>query len=123
MKSIRLPNYLRGARKAIGLSQKELAYLLGSESASNITRYERFSRMPALPTALALLAILDLPPNELFAGLYDESRRAVSANASRLVKEMEGQTSTQHSPVKRAFLKRLAGGELNKDGIPYEPHR
>ncbi|MBX3177722.1 MAG: helix-turn-helix transcriptional regulator [Candidatus Hydrogenedentes bacterium] len=119
----RLPNYLRGARKALGLSQKELAFLLGAETASNVTRYEHFRRTPTLPTALALEAILDMPVRELFAGLFAEAEGASAAQAKKLLIFMEGLQSNRHSPVKRAFLDSLAGkAPMNSNSI-YDPHR
>ncbi|MEK7793584.1 MAG: helix-turn-helix transcriptional regulator [Candidatus Hydrogenedentota bacterium] len=118
-----LPNYLRGARKAIGFSQKELAFLLGAETASNVTRYERFARTPTLSTALALEAILDMPVRELFAGLFEEAESATAAQAKKLLAQMEGITSFQYSPVKRAFLENLAGKASPKQDATYGAHR
>lgn len=119
----RLPNYLRGARKALGLSQKELAFLLGAETASNVTRYEHFLRTPTLPTALALEAILDMPVRELFAGLFAEAEGASAAQAKKLLIFMEGLQSNRHSSVKQAFLDSLAGKvPMNSNSI-YEPRR
>lgn len=121
--SDRLPNYLRGARKAIGFTQKELAFLLGAETASNVTRYEHFRRTPTLPTALALEAILDMPVRELFAGLFAEAEGATAAQAKKLLISMEGLQSNRHSPVKRAFLDSLAGKAPMNSHSTYEPHR
>ena len=49
----RLPNYLRTYRKRAYLTQDELAFLLGTESGTRVSRYERFSREPAFQTVLA----------------------------------------------------------------------
>ena len=118
-----LPNYLRGARKAIGFSQKELAFLLGAETASNITRYERFARTPALPTALALEAILGMPVRDLFAGLFEEAESVAAARAKRLLTQLEGLTNSQYSSVKRAFLENLAGKASPKHDPTYGARR
>jgi transcriptional regulator with XRE-family HTH domain len=82
MRSRRLPNYLRTHRKQSGLSQEEVAFLLGSEDGSQISRYEKRHRLPPLETALACEAIFGIPVSELFAGVREgiakdiEKRRA-----------------------------------------------
>src|SRR5258708_38807061 len=48
-----LHNYLRAHRKRLGLSQDEVAYLLGAESGAKVCRYERLVRGASLETALA----------------------------------------------------------------------
>ena len=66
MASSQLPNYLRTHRKRLGLSQDEVAYLLGAESGAKASRYERFSREPGFRTALACEAVFQRPIRELF---------------------------------------------------------
>src|SRR4051794_13547660 len=72
MSSTPLPNYLRSNRKRSGLSQDEVAFLLGAQSGAKVCRNERFVREPSLATALAYQAIFQRPASELFGGLYEE---------------------------------------------------
>jgi transcriptional regulator with XRE-family HTH domain len=65
----RLENYLRTYRKKAGLSQREVAFLLGCEDGAQISRYEKRRRLPPLETALACEAIFGVPIAELFAGV------------------------------------------------------
>ncbi len=67
-----LPHYLRTFRRKSGLSQAEVAFLLGSESGSRVSRYERFHRMPGLEIAIAYAVVFQAPMSELFAGLHDQ---------------------------------------------------
>jgi transcriptional regulator with XRE-family HTH domain len=87
----RLPNYLRTFRKRAGLSQKDVALLLGCTNESKASRYERFVREPTLVTALACEALFGIPLSELFAGIYDEAYEAVVTRARLLIEQIEKQ--------------------------------
>jgi transcriptional regulator with XRE-family HTH domain len=65
----RLENYLRTYRKQAGLSQREVAFLMGCEDGAQISRYEKRHRLPPLETALACEIIFGVPMSELFAGV------------------------------------------------------
>ena len=84
MTSSQLPNYLRANRKRLGLSQDEVAFLLGTQSGAKVCRYERFKRAPALETAFAFEAIFRRPARELFCGLYQKIEQEVAARAKTL---------------------------------------
>lgn len=83
MASPRLQNYLRTYRKRAGLSQDEVAYLLGCQSGAKVSRYERFARQPSLETALAYEMVFGAPVRNLFAGTFQK---------------------VEHKTVKRAYL-------------------
>lgn len=72
MASHSLQNYLRMYRKRAGLSQDEVAFLLGVKSGAKVSRYERRRRVPPLETALAYEAIFRIPVRELFLGTYEQ---------------------------------------------------
>lgn len=71
MPSHALPHYLRTHRRRSGLSERQVAYLLGCASGSKVSRYERFARLPDLRTLLAYEIIFHAPAQELLAGFYD----------------------------------------------------
>jgi len=66
----KLHNYLKTYRRRAGLSQDELAYLLGCADGAKVSRYERRERQPSLETLLAYQVLLGPDASELFAGLY-----------------------------------------------------
>jgi transcriptional regulator with XRE-family HTH domain len=70
--SSKLKNYLRTYRKRAGLSQDEMAFLLGCRSGSKVSRYECFARQPGLETALAYKIIFRVPTCELFGGVFQQ---------------------------------------------------
>ncbi len=86
--SHKLPNYLRTHRKRAGFSQDEVAFLLGSESGSRVSRYEKRARRPTLATALAYAAVFRMPVEELFAGMYNQLERTIAQRAGRLADEL-----------------------------------
>jgi transcriptional regulator with XRE-family HTH domain len=71
MASHKLPNYIRHHRKRLGLSQEEVAFLLGWNGSAQTSRYEHFCRIPTLQTALALSHIFQTSIYELFSGEKD----------------------------------------------------
>jgi transcriptional regulator with XRE-family HTH domain len=91
MVSSQLPNYLLSNRKRLALSQDEVAFLLGTKSGAKVSRYERFTRMPSLETALAFEVIFQRAPSELFGGLYQQIEQEVAARAKALTDTMNVQ--------------------------------
>lgn len=86
MTSHRLQNYLRTYRRKSGLTQREVAFLLGRKNGAQLSRYEKQRRLPPLRTALAFEAIYKIPLAELFAGLresvgHDTAERIAVLNA------------------------------------------
>jgi transcriptional regulator with XRE-family HTH domain len=109
MPSTPLPNYLRAHRKRIGLSQQDLAFLLGCRSGAKVSRYERFSRQPGLTTVFACTVIFGVRADELFAGSYHTAAREVARRASALIVRL---TKRPDSPIQRrkiTFLRTVEG--------------
>jgi transcriptional regulator with XRE-family HTH domain len=72
-----LVNYLRAHRKRAGLSQNELAFLLGYGSPDAISKHELFASVPPLIMALAYQTIFQVPLSELFLGLREAVEHSV----------------------------------------------
>ena len=89
MTSHKLANYLRAYRKRSGLSQSEVAYLLGCKNGAQVSRYERRRHMPPLRTALAFQAALDTPLSELYAGTYESIAKQVTARGQSLAVQIQ----------------------------------
>jgi transcriptional regulator with XRE-family HTH domain len=108
MPTKKLKNYLRTHRRRFGLSQSDVAYLLGCESAdqAKVARYERLATLPSLKTALAYEVLFDVPVAKLFAGLYKQVERETSKRARilqrRLLKARPNRISTRKANLLRA---------------------
>lgn len=114
MASQKLPNYLRVYRKRLGLSQDEVAFLLGWRNASQPSRYEHFSRVPALRTALALSVIFQVSVRELFAGEYQKVENAVCRQAQRLEVRLATENPDPLTARKLALLKAILSAADNQ---------
>lgn len=95
----RLPNYLRAHRKRMGLTQKDVAFVLGYISGTKISRHERYLREPCLRTALAYAALFQVPARELFAGIHEQVAAEVEKRARLLAAQM---TERRKGPASRS---------------------
>jgi transcriptional regulator with XRE-family HTH domain len=98
MASHRLENYLRTHRKRSGLTQREVAFLLGFENGNQVSRYEKRLRLPPLETALACEAIFGVPIAELFAGI----RQRVGNNIDQRRLELKARLQAKPAQDRRA---------------------
>ena len=97
------PCALRMHRRIWGLSQQDLADILGFEAAAEISRLEHGKRTPRLETALACSTLFGVPPSELFPQLAFEIEENLR---KRLARHREGsvQAITPHrDPQVRAL--------------------
>lgn len=62
--------YLRFLRRKSGLSQKELARILGSVTASQVSRHERSIVAPTLAAAIGYEVVFRRLVSEIFVGFY-----------------------------------------------------
>jgi transcriptional regulator with XRE-family HTH domain len=105
----RILSYLRTHRKRGGLTQDEMAFLLGCQSGTKISRFERLARRPNLRTALACQVVFGVPAHKLFPGLFAEVEKTVIERARLLSGQLEvqsarGRTGARH---KLAILKAI----------------
>ena len=85
----KLQNYLRTHRRRVGLSQDEVAFLLGGQSGTRVSRYERFTRNPSLETILAYEMILGTRARELFAGVFQKVELRTIRRAHLLAEKLK----------------------------------
>jgi transcriptional regulator with XRE-family HTH domain len=86
----RLASYLRTERKRAGLTQKEIAFLVGAKNRAQISRFERLRRLPTTETLLAFMIVFRKNPADLIPGLYDRLLKLVRLRASELHEELQG---------------------------------
>ncbi len=78
-----LPTYLRTYRKHTGLTQTEVAYVLGINR-SDLWQYETSRREPSLRVLLALQILYRIPLRKLFAGIFIQCRLSTLSRLRRL---------------------------------------
>lgn len=114
MPPTRFDNYIRMFRKQAGLSQDELAFLLGWKSGSGISRFERGRREPTLEVLLAMEAVFGVPIRELYAGRFQKVERSVKERAGHFISDI-GESLPKRKRL-RSFLSAIYSEET------YPPH-
>ena len=107
--SHKLQNYLRTYRKRSGLSQDEVAFLLGCQG-TKVSRYERFVRKPSLETLFAYEVVFGAPARELFAGAYQKVEKRISNRAQLLTRKLNRATPDRMATRKLQILKAITSG-------------
>ena len=105
----RLQSYLRTYRKRSGLTQEELAALLGCESGVSICQYERLAAQPSLETALACQAIFGVSVEELFPGIYKKVVDDIVKRAQSMSKQLPEDNCKPVVKLKRRLFEAIAG--------------
>ena len=75
--------YLRTHRRNWGLTQSELADLIGSVNSVQVSCYENSKRAPRLECALACQVIFGIPPSVMFRDAYASVEEEVMRNIYR----------------------------------------
>jgi transcriptional regulator with XRE-family HTH domain len=104
----RLVHHLRSYRKSIGLSQHELASLLGCRSGAKVSRYEHFKRVPSIQAGIAYEVIFHERLRSLFPGMYAKVEGNVARHAKKLLERQRAQPKKSEE-AKVALLRSLAG--------------
>jgi transcriptional regulator with XRE-family HTH domain len=93
-------NRIRMLRKQSGLSQSDLAFLLGFTNPASVCLYELRSRIPSTDTMFALSIIFGKPPEELFPDLYKEVEQLIYKRVYSLWKRSLKKPTTKEVAVK-----------------------
>lgn len=93
MKDRRVLCYLRTHRRVWGLTQNELARLIGFGSATQVSRLEKCKRGPSVETALACQVLFGISPADMFPNLHRQVEERVIRNAYHMHQGLENITS------------------------------
>lgn len=99
-------SYLRPHRRRWGLTQQELAFLIGVKSRTAVSRIEGSKRRPSLDAVFICEMIFNTSPLELFPGLMSDLQVAILRRASELYEALQGDPS-KATRLKLDFLERL----------------
>lgn len=100
---------LRSQRRQSGLTQEDLADLVGVLSASQISRHESGEREPDLRSALAYRIIYDVPIKHLLPKLYRSIAAEVDQRASALAEKLRESGDGLHVAHRVEYLHQLIG--------------
>src|SRR5215471_5297069 len=103
----RIKTYLRPLRRGVGLTQRELAFLIGAKGGGPvISRIERSKRVPSLEWTRAFVLLFDTRALELFPKLFADVRDDVHRRTRELYDELQGNPS-QTTRAKLDFLEKV----------------
>jgi transcriptional regulator with XRE-family HTH domain len=86
-------SYLRPLRRRWGLTQKELAFLIGAKTYVTVSKLESLTRAPDFTAAFAISVIFDVAPAEVFPTFLADLHEAVYRRATDLYEEIQGSPS------------------------------
>lgn len=90
----KLANYIRTHRKRSGLSQRDIAAILGLRCPGAISRYEWSQHLPSLPVALAFEILFRVPVSQIFAGVCETIGDATEEKLQELETKLQGRPGT-----------------------------
>jgi transcriptional regulator with XRE-family HTH domain len=93
MKTRRPLNYLRSYRLRWGLSQGELANLLGCKTAGVISRIEKMLRPPTLKIMIGCFVIFGTPAAEMFPDISATFETEIMKQVWELYEKIQGDPS------------------------------
>lgn len=99
-----LPNYLRTYRKSSGLTQTEVAFVIGVNR-TDLWQYETARREPSLSVVIALVVLYRIPLLKLFAGIYQAT---VQVTARRLLSLRSKLLLNTHPRKSKLHIQKLA---------------
>lgn len=86
MRRKRIHNYLKRCRREKGLTQAEVAYILGLQSGSIVSRWEKGVSLPETLNALKMAAIYDTTVDYLYEDARLDMLDEMSRRAGTLLK-------------------------------------
>jgi len=85
-----LKSYVRPFRRRSGLTQRELAFLVGGAA---VSRIERFKQVPNLVSMHACALLFGVQTSELFPHLLGEVHKALKDRTNELYEQLQGNPS------------------------------
>lgn len=98
------PNYLRTFRMRAGLTQQEVAFLLGLSNRKAVSRFERTGQGMALEQMLALQIIFDVSVQELYSSLHLKVEQLALTRVQVLIQKLEREADSKKNRYKRKTL-------------------
>ena len=99
MNQTHIATYLRSYRKSSGLSQNELAFLLGYPAEGPVSRHERLCCTPPFRSVLGYEAVFRISASKLFPAAFDEISQAVEGRLKMLEERLQNPNVKGRKPV------------------------
>jgi DNA-binding XRE family transcriptional regulator len=86
-------NYLRSHRRTSGLSQRDLARIVGYLTRFQVARHEQSAAIPVLIIAVSYEVVFRVPLREIFPGLYKAVETRIETELSSMEQELQESTA------------------------------
>lgn len=86
-------SYLRTHRKKSGLTQRELAAILGCIGEGQISRHERGTNTPPLPVAIAYEVLFGAPIASIFSGIRATVARTIETRLRDMERKLQAKSA------------------------------
>lgn len=114
MKTRKPLNYLRSYRLRWGLSQGDLAHLLGWKGAEVVSRIEQKQRPPTLKLVIACFILFGAPAAELFPDISVSVEASVMARVWEMYEKIQGDPSRKTKKRIELFEAAIARAQVRK---------
>lgn len=94
-------------RRRAGLTQDDVAFLLGLSGGQTVAKYEALVRSPSLHRALACCILFDVSIDELLPGEVSKVDNLVVERARALLDQRDAQDTSLRAEVRRAALQAI----------------
>jgi DNA-binding XRE family transcriptional regulator len=102
----KITSHVRAYRRRWGFTQDELAFMIGLNSRSVVSKLECCDRLPTLVVGFALYTVFGTRGMELFPAVFREVEAGVLARAHELYERLQGSTAPM-TRTKLDFLEEL----------------
>jgi transcriptional regulator with XRE-family HTH domain len=97
----------RSWRRRSGLTQEDVAFLVGLRAASQVSRHESGDREPDLRLALGYKLVFDATVHELLPTIFADVATKIGSRAKMLIEREATMSDTQRSTCKAQHLQQL----------------
>ena len=95
-----------------------MAFLLGYQSGTKISRFERLARQPNLETVIACQVVFGIPAHKLFPGVFAEVEKTVTERARLLSDRLRAQRGPGRTGLRHKLAILGAIGAEKKERPP-----
>lgn len=114
--------HIRVLRRRAGLTQAELAFLLGYRSHTQVSRMEKAERLPDGKDLVMLEVIFAIEPRSLFPHLREKAEAVVAARIAKLLRNPGSEPHASPS-LKTAHLRRVLDAIQPRDATLVNAHK
>lgn len=107
-------NYLRTYRKQTQITQSDIAFLLGKEDNSNLSRCEKGRRSPSVEMIMVYHLLFNTPVLSFFTNQREAVKQNLILRIKELVENLKQQDSTENIQSRIEHLNRVIN-RLNQE--------